>query len=135
MEPCTFHFFRAVVLEEMVLMHIRQVLAFVNQYEDSFRETIGPSRSKELKQEMNVKQKRIAQAQRRVDELDGLFRHLYENNVSGKLTDERFVQPSGGYDIEQKTLLEMITMLEEEVDTRTADYTGGRIYPAVQEVF
>lgn len=122
-EPCTSHFIRAVVLEEMVLEHIRYVLYFVQQYEDSFRASIGAERSREMQKELNAKRKRIAQTQKRVDELDVLFRKVYEDNANGKLTDERFIQLSSGYDLEQKTLREMITVLENEIDQQEQQTT------------
>lgn len=121
-DPCTSHFIRAVVLEEMVLAHIRYVLDYVRQYEDSFRATIGASRAKDIQKELTAKHKRVLQAQKRMEELDSLFRRTYEDNVSGKLTDERFAQLSSGYDAEQRDLREQIALLEKEIaeqETRT----------------
>ncbi|EQC2292690.1 TPA: DUF4368 domain-containing protein [Listeria innocua] len=115
-DPCTSHFIRAVVLEEMVLAHMRYVIGFVQRYEDSFRVSIEAERSTEIQKELSAKRKQIAQSQKRVDDLDVLFRKVYEDNASGKLTDERFMQLSRGYDLEQKTLRQMITMLEKEID-------------------
>ncbi|HBL6145745.1 TPA: zinc ribbon domain-containing protein, partial [Listeria monocytogenes] len=91
-DPCTSHFIRAVVLEEMVLAHMRYVIGFVQRYEDSFRVSIEAERSTEIQKELSAKRKQIAQSQKRVDDLDVLFRKVYEDNASGKLTDERFMQ-------------------------------------------
>lgn len=107
----------------MVLMHIRFVLDYVRNYEDSFRATLGANRTKERKQQLAANRKQMAQAQKRVEELDGLFVHLYEDNVSGKLTDERFTMLSAKYDAEQKELRELIIMLENEIATQEQQTT------------
>lgn len=122
-DPCTTHFIRAVVLEEMVLMHIRFVLDYVRNYEDSFRATLGANRTKGRKQQLAANRKQMTQAQKRVEELDSLFVHLYEDNVSGKLTDERFAMLSTKYDAEQKDLREQIAMLENEIETQEQQTT------------
>ena len=48
--------------------------------------------------------KSLRQAEKRIDELDRLFTRLYEDNVSGKVTDERFEKMSKAYEDEQRTL-------------------------------
>ena len=44
----------------------------------------------------------------RDEELDGLFERIYEDNVSGKISDERFSRMSRRYEDEQKELTEKI---------------------------
>ncbi len=44
-------------------------------------------------------------------ELDRLFQRLYEDNVSGKIFDERFTKLSSGYEAEQKELQEKVAIL------------------------
>ena len=52
---------------------------------------------------------------RRMEELDRLFQRLYEDNVSGKISDERFTKLSGGYEAEQKALQEKVAILQAEL--------------------
>ena len=55
---------------------------------------------------------------KRIAEIDRLFVRIYEDNVSGKLSDERFEQMSKSYDEEQKKLREETEALESFIDTR-----------------
>ena len=57
----------------------------------------------------------LSQAQRRMEELDRPFQRLYEDNVSGKISDERFTKLSGGYEAEQKELQEKVAILQAEL--------------------
>lgn len=53
-------------------------------------------------------------------ELDRQFRKIYEDNVNGKLSDERFYKLSDGYEAGQKQLeqeIEMLTAAVSEADT------------------
>lgn len=47
------------------------------------------------RKEISAKRRELSQAQRRIEELDRLFQRLYEDNVSGKISDERFAKLSG----------------------------------------
>lgn len=109
------HYIRAVVLEEMVLMHIQYVVSYVQLYEDSFRATLGATRTKEIQQQLSAKRRKAAQAKKRDEELNLLFQRVYEDHVAGKLTEERFLQLSNGYDAEQRELRELIARLEIEI--------------------
>ena len=54
--------------------------------------------------------------QARDEELDGLFERIYEDNLSGKLSDDRFAKMSRRYESEQKELSEKIKTLRAEID-------------------
>ena len=68
-------------------------------------------RNKELSQ----KKKRLTEIQSRIQELDKMFQRIYEDNISGKLSDERFRKLSKGYEEEQHTLQKEQTSLEKEL--------------------
>ena len=61
-------------------------------------------------------QKELAAMQARDEELDGLFERIYEDNLSGKLSDDRFAKMSRRYESEQKELSEKIKTLRAEID-------------------
>lgn len=52
----------------------------------------------------------------RCEELDLLFSKTYEDNTSGKLSDERFMILTKRYDDEQLTLKKKISVLQSEID-------------------
>ena len=55
------------------------------------------------------------QARRRMEELDRLFKRLYEDNISGKINDSRFEKLSADYENEQAELTEKMQLLEQEI--------------------
>ena len=57
----------------------------------------------------------LSDKEKRYTQLDGLFQRIYEDNVSGKLSDERFVKLSQGYEAEQKDLQSEIEALRMEL--------------------
>jgi len=61
-------------------------------------------------------EKELAALQARDKELDGLFERIYEDNVLGKLSDERFAKMSRRYETEQKELSEKLKALRSEMD-------------------
>ena len=62
--------------------------------------------------------KRLAQAERRLGELDRLFIRIYEDNVAGKLSDERFALMSKTYEDEQAQLKVEIQTLQQEIEVQ-----------------
>ncbi len=53
----------------------------------------------------------LEQAQARIHKLDEIIQHLYEDNLEGKISDERFVKLNNNYENEQKTLKARVTEL------------------------
>jgi len=118
-KPCTPHSIRIVVLEEIVLAHMNHILSFAKEYEGEFIKAV--MNDTVLNQEKQLKQKRktLANAKCRSAELDGLFKKIYEDNYSGKLSDDRFSKMSSEYAHEQTELNSLISALESELAEET----------------
>ncbi|NBI79738.1 DUF4368 domain-containing protein [Anaerotruncus colihominis] len=114
-EVCPTHFIRAVVLEQGVLAHMRLVIACVSTHEERFRAAMGAKQKVEAKKELAAKRRQLTQAERRIEELDRLFKRIYEDNANGKLSDSRFQMLSDVYDQEQEELREKLLQLNEEI--------------------
>lgn len=112
---CSAHFIRAVVLEKLVLEHLQRTAQYVREYESEFVQSMGEKSAADRRKEISAKRRGLAQAQRRMEELDRLFQRLYEDNVSGKISDERFTKLSGGYEAEQKELQEKVAIPQAEL--------------------
>lgn len=67
-----------------------------------------------------LKEKELKALLARDEELDGLFERIYEDNVSGKLSDDRFARMSRWYEEEQKELAEKIKALRAEIDKQNS---------------
>ena len=63
----------------------------------------------------------MAQEKKRIAELNALIKKLYEDNVSGKLSDKRFTVLSGEYEQEQETLEASLAKAQSELDSFEAD--------------
>ena len=102
------HYVRVDFLEEVVLGEIRRLTKFASLYEDEFvKAVIGHSQQAE-QTDRKLKEKELRTLLARDEELDGLFERIYEDNVSGKLSDDRFAKMSRRYEEEQKELAEKI---------------------------
>jgi hypothetical protein len=112
---CTAHYIRTVILEKIVLGEIRSVSAYAQEYEDEFIKRIMEQDMARTKKELTAKKKELDKSTCRISELDGLFKRLYEDNVSGRLSDERFEKLSADYEAEQKQLTERAVVLEAEL--------------------
>lgn len=114
-EVCPTHFIRAVVLEQGVLAHLRLVISCVANHEEQFRKAMGAKQKAEAKKELAAKRRKATQAERRIEELDRLFKRIYEDNANGKLSDSRFQMLSDDYEQEQEELREKLLQLNEEI--------------------
>ena len=118
---CSAHYIRAVVLEDVVWMHMKAVIDCVSRYEDHFRQQMVDQMQVESEQLIRVQKKKLDQTEKRITELDRLFKRLYEDSVSGKISEERFTTMSRDYEDEQaelKKLAEELRVSIEEQENR-----------------
>lgn len=103
-----------------MLGEIRRLTKFASQFEDEFvKAVIGHSQQAEATdRKLNEKELKVLQA--RDEKLDSLFERIYEDNVSGKLSDDRFARMSRRYEEEQKELAEKIKALRVEIDKQSS---------------
>ena len=114
------HYVRVDFLEEVVLGEIRRLTKFASLYEDEFvKAVIGHSQQAE-QTDRKLKKKELKTLLARDEELDGLFERIYEDNVSGKLSDDRFAKMSRRYEDEQKELAEKIKKLRSEIEKQSS---------------
>ncbi len=125
------HYVRVDFLEQVVLGEIRRLTKYAGLYEDDFlKEVIGHSRQAE-ETERRLKEKELKSLLARDDELDGLFERIYEDNVSGKLSDDRFAKMSRRYEEEQKELSEKIKKLRTEIEKQSSRATSTDMFVSI----
>ena len=110
------HYVRVDFLEQVVLGEIKRLTKFASHYEEDFVKTVMGSFGQSVALDRKLKEKELAALQARDEELDGLFERIYEDNVSGKLSDDRFAKMSRRYEEEQKEVSEKIKTLRSEID-------------------
>lgn len=118
-DACSTHFIRALVLEERVLAHIQLAAGCVLDNEEHFRTSMGAMQKAEARRQLAAKQQKASKAAARIEELNMLFKRIYEDNVSGKLSDSRFQILSDSYEKEQKDLEQELAQLNLEISQQT----------------
>lgn len=123
-QNCTQHYIREDALNQLVLKQLQHFLSYLQQFERVFIRRQIDTTLAERRYELSAKQKQIEKDEKRMDELDRLFRKIYEDNVSGKLNDERFYKLSDGYEAEQGQLKREIEALTAEVSQADMEVTN-----------
>ena len=128
------HYIRADFLEQVILAEIRRLTKFVSHYEKEFAKLMMGFSQKAAAEEVRTTLRELDAAIYRDKELDSLFERLYEDNVAGKITDERFARMSSKYEAEQKELRDKIKALQDAVErTKSKAVTADMFISAVRK--
>ena len=128
---CKTHSIRRVVLEEIVLRNLREAIAYVTQYEVDFIQRAAERSQQERDKALAQKKAVLAQSEKRIAELDVIFKRIYEDNISGKLSDDRFIKLSRDYEQEQEQLKAVVETLGREVKQQEQKKTNVRKFISV----
>ena len=126
-DKCTVHYIRTCVLNEIVLGELNKLLTMVRGNEDEFIKRVMSSSVQRKSSELAKAKKTLKQAEKRIAELDKLFTRLYEDNVLGRLSDERFEMMSANYEDEQaklKATAAELTAFVETAEQKSSDVTA-----------
>lgn len=126
-DKCSVHYIRTCVLNEIVLGELNKLLATVKADEDDYLQTAMNNSVQKKSSEITKAKKTVKQAEKRIAELDKLFTRLYEDNVLGKLSDERFTMMSTAYEEEQQKLKATVSELTALIDAsekKSSDVTA-----------
>ena len=119
-DTCTSHYIGEKTLTNLVLESMRRVFLNIQAFEKEFVRKQVESYDSDKKKELTAKRRELEKAKKRIAEIDKLIQRIYEDNVIGKLSDERFATLSNTYETEQKELKEklpeMESYLEAEID-------------------
>ena len=114
---CTAHFIREETLKAIVRQRIFDVTArFIDNIMD-FREMVYQQQFAETEKDMKRKRREVEQAKKRITELDRIFKRIYEDDINGTISHERFLKLSAEYEAEQKELTKKVKTEQQEVDT------------------
>lgn len=124
MSACSVHYIRTSVLTEILLSELNKICLLVREQEDEFLKIAAEHSIHRISSDLKAAKKKLTQTDKRIAELDRLFMKLYEDNVSGKISDERFEKMSANYETEQrelKKLFEELNTAIQETEQKTAD--------------
>lgn len=114
---CTSHYIRETAVYDIVLENLQRVLWYVQSYEKEFARLQIEQYGIEQRKELIKKEKGLIKAKNRINEIDTLIQRLYEDNVLGKITDERFATMSTALENEQKKLKDDIPRMEQQFNS------------------
>ena len=115
---CKIHYIREQVLYRIVLETIRQTLSYVRMFRKDFKLEMLAQNEESCKAELAEKQKALSGAKKRMEDLDRIIQHIYEDNVLGKLSDSRYLKLSRQYEKEQAEIEQLAAVLEREIETQ-----------------
>ena len=118
-DTCTSHYIGEKTLKQLVLENMRRVFLNIQAFEKEFVKKQLECYNVDKKKELTAKRRELEKIKHRIAEIDKLIQHLYEDNVKGKLTDERFEALSNTYEAEQKELKEKLPEMESYLEAET----------------
>ncbi|MCI7404580.1 DUF4368 domain-containing protein [Pyramidobacter sp.] len=127
------HFIREETLKLFVLQRIFDVTALFFDDAMAFEEAARKQRFQEAEKEAKKRRREIAQAEKRIAELDRIFKRIYEDDISisGTVSHERFLKLSADYEAEQKELTEQVKTWRQAVETFEQDQADFASFAAI----
>ena len=117
-DKCGTHYIRETVLSHLVLKHIQAVTGYILRHEAHFRAVMEEQLRLESSEQIRIRKKRLERNENRIAELKRLFIRIYEDNASGRLSDDRFDMLSLTYETEQKQLEAECITLRQEIEVQ-----------------
>ena len=118
-EVCSAHYIRERVVEQIVLESMQRILLNVQAFEKEFARKQMDCYTEDKKKQLAAKRRELSKAKKRIAEIDALIQKIYEDNASGKLSDERYATLSLSYEEEQKTLKSAVPEMQAYLETET----------------
>jgi DNA invertase Pin-like site-specific DNA recombinase len=121
---CCSHKIYKVAVEELVGDALRNITEFARDNESEFVNLVERNADKQTAKSLAANTKEYTEANSRITKLDGIIRKLYEDNVEGKISDERFGTLLEGYEREQAELTQKVRGLKTAIDEANAKKTN-----------
>lgn len=118
-DVCSAHYIREKVVEQLVLESMQRIMLNVQVFEKEFARKQMACYTKDKKKQLAAKRRELDRAQKRIAEIDTLIQKIYEDNASGKLSDERYMTLSTSYEAEQQMLKAAVPEMQAYLETET----------------
>ena len=114
------HYIRVDFLEQVVLSEVRRLTRFACQHEDVFTRAVADYSKNAMETDQRIRESELRALMARDKELDVLYERIYEDNVLGKISDDRFKKLADKYEDEQRSIAERIAELKQKFDEATS---------------
>ena len=108
----TRHYIRVEGVEQVVIRELARLAAYLEEDEEAFVELLAKKSEKDAKMERKLLQNELQSSIARNEAVARLFEKLYEDNATGKVTDDWFMQLSHKYELERVALKERINEIQ-----------------------
>lgn len=104
----TRHYVRADAIEEVVTYELQRLADYLKYDQEGFAKLLAEKTNKDTLDEQKNAKTQIDQSLARINKIDVLYERLYEDNVSGKVTDSFYMALSHKYENEKEELKKKI---------------------------
>ena len=133
-KSCTAHFIRTDLLTAGVTANLRKVTDYAARHEKQFMKLLIEQNEDGGKRRNAARKKELDAAEKRIAELSAIFKRLYEDSVTGRISDERFAELSADYEAEQRQLKERAAELQGELSkAQEATVNAGKFMNIVRK--
>ncbi len=115
---CSAHFIRTAVLKQILLGEINKMLCLVHDSREQFIAGLTEKANEAIEKEIKAAKKTVADSKKRFEEINRLFKMIYEDKVSGNITERQFSMMSESYEHEQNQLTETIAELSKFIEAK-----------------
>ena len=104
-------------MEEILLRELKRITAYAREHKDDFIRLVTKQSETEMNRQLRSSNRELSQAEERIGKLDGIIQRLYEDNVEGKISDERFAKLTASYEAEQQALESQVKELRQFISS------------------
>ena len=113
---CSSHQITVHAVEEMIKNDLQFTIRYANENKEQFLSILASRSEAKSKRELNASLKEIEESKARINTLDKIIQSLYEDKVSGKISEERYLKMSENYENEQRLLVEKVNLLKADIE-------------------
>lgn len=128
---CFAHFIREETLKLFVRQRIFDVTAMFIDDIQGFQKIVYQQKFTEAEKAVKRQKKELEQERKRIAELDRIFKRIYEDDINGTISHERFLKLSAEYEAEQKELTEFVQKEQAAVNTYEQDKSDFDSFAAI----
>ena len=115
------HYIQKSALIEIVSDKLRQTIQECQLDQETFLKKLEQQSQAQLNKDNKRQRQQLQKDKYRSKEIDSIIQKLYEDNLLGKISDERFVKLSQSYEEEQRQLQTSISDLTEKLTKQQED--------------
>lgn len=115
------HYIQKSALIEIISDKLRQTIQEIHFNQEAFLKKLEQQSQAQFSKDNKHQRQQLQKDEYRSKEIDSIIQKLYEDNLLGKISDERFVKLSQSYEEEQKQLQTSISDLTEKLTEQQED--------------